>query len=116
MTSKNKKSIVIHNIKNSSFRQIHVDGAHGGITPTGLININFYSQRNAIPKGTEFNLTSKGELGSIVKDIDDSKVGIVREFEFGAYMDLNTCISLKQFLEKKIDEFREITNGKNKDK
>jgi len=116
MASKNNNSIVIHNIKNNGFRQIHVDGAQGGITPTGLININFYSQRNAIPKGTEFKLTPKGELGAVIRDIDDSKVGIVREFEFGAYMDVYTCVALKEFLEKKIEEFNQITNTDNKEK
>lgn len=109
MSNKKKDSIVIHNIKNSGFRQIHVDGAQGGITPSGFINLNFYSQRIVIPKGTEFSITEKGELGKSLKDIPNSKSGIVREFEFGAYMDIKTCVSLKIFLEKKIDEFNELT-------
>lgn len=53
MAKKSKNdSIVIHNLKSSGYRQIHIDGAHGSVTPTGHLNINFFSQRVAIPKGT----------------------------------------------------------------
>lgn len=109
MSKELPKSIIIHNIKSSGFRQIHVDGAHGGITPTGMININFFSHRNAIPKGTEFEINENGSLGNPIQDFDDSKVGLVREFEFGTYMDLNTCINLRDFLDKKIEEFKSYT-------
>lgn len=105
----NKETIVIHNVKNYGFRQVHVDGAHGGITPNGFLNLNFYSQRAVIPKGTEFSISDSGELGDAIKDIDDTKKGIIREFEFGTYMDINTCISLKNFLEKKIEEFNNLS-------
>ncbi|MBK6265647.1 hypothetical protein JKA74_11410 [Marivirga sp. S37H4] len=109
-----KNSIVIHNIKNSNFRQIHVDGAHGGITPSGFINLNFYSQRGVIPKGTEFAIDESGKISEAIRDIEGSKSGIVREFELGVYMDINTCTNLKDFLEKKIEEYNKLTEGKNK--
>ena len=78
-----KNSIVIHNVKNPNYRQIHVDGAHGGITPSGYINLNFYSQRGVIPKGTEFAINDSGQLSGVIKDVEGSKKGIIREFEFG---------------------------------
>ena len=105
-----KDSIIIHNIKNANFRQVHVDGAHGGITPSGHINLNFYSQRGAIPKGTEFAVKD-GQIGEAIKDVEGSKTGIIREFEFGIYMDINACENLKVFLERKIDEFRQIAES-----
>ena len=69
--AKNKKSnsITIHNIKNSLYRQVHIDGAHGGITPTGLINVNFFSQKGVIPRGTEFEINNEGQITRPVKDI-----------------------------------------------
>ena len=106
-----QESIIIHNIKNSSFRQIHVDGAHGGITPSGYINLNFYSQRGVIPTGTEFTIND-GQISEPIKDIEGSKTGIIREFELGVYMDINACESLKVFLEQKINEFRKIEDFK----
>jgi hypothetical protein len=107
--SNKKNSIVIHNIKNSNYRQIHVDGAHGGITPSGFVNLNFYSQRGAIPKGTEFNIDETGNISEPIRDIEGSKSGIVREFELGVYMDINTCRNLKEFLERKIEEYNKVT-------
>jgi len=110
--NKESKSIVINNIKNSGYRQIHVDGAHGGITPSGFINLNFYSQRAVIPKGTEFSLMDSGNIGEIIKNTESSKSGLVREFEFGIYMDINTCVNLREFLTLKIKEYEKLTNQK----
>ncbi|MGF1638996.1 MAG: hypothetical protein ACFCUU_18110 [Cyclobacteriaceae bacterium] len=109
-----KNSTVIHNIKNSNFRQIHIDGAHGGITPSGYINLNFYSQRGVIPKGTEFAIDENGKITEVIKDIEGSKSGIIREFEFGVYMDINTCQNLKDFLEQRIEDYKRLTKEKNK--
>lgn len=107
-----EKTIIIHNIKNPGYRQVHIDGAHGGITPNGFVNVNFFSQRGVIPKGTEFSITENGKIDKSLRDIEDSKTGIVREFEFGTYMDINTCKSIKNFLEKKIEEYNTLTNQK----
>ncbi len=107
----NEESIVIHNVKNSGFRLVHVDGAHGGITPSGYINLNFYSQRGVIPLGTEFAIMD-GQIAEPIKDIEGSKTGIIREFEFGIYMDINACENLKVFLERKIEEFRQIEGSR----
>ena len=109
---KQSNSITIHNIKNSLYRQVHIDGAHGGITPNGFINVNFFSQRGVIPKGTEFEINEEGQIKRPIKDIEESKQGIVREFEFGTYMDINTCISIKEFLERKIEEYNSILKTK----
>lgn len=107
MAKENKtQSVVIHNIKSKLYRQVHIDGAHGSITPTGYININFFSQHGAIPKGTEFETTPDGQISKPIRNIDNSKEGIVREFEFGTYMDIQTCISLKEFLERTIENYK----------
>jgi hypothetical protein len=111
-TNKNKETLIVHNVKNSNYRQVHVDGAHGGITPSGYINLNFYSQRGAIPRGTKFEVSKDGQIGKMIENIENSKEGIVREFEFGVYMDLNTCESLKEFLELKIKEYKSVIKEK----
>ena len=46
----NPKIIEFHNKVNENFREVHVDGAHGGVTPRGFINANFYSERFPVPK------------------------------------------------------------------
>ena len=110
--TKEAKTITIFNIKGSNFRQVHVDGAHGTITPSGLININFFSQRNAIPKGTIFSLNEDGTINKPIKDIEDSKNGIIRDFEFGIIMDAAVCESIRNFLDQKLNELESIQSTK----
>lgn len=105
-----KKEITIHNIKSNQYRQVHTDGASAGITPTGFININFYSNRNVIPKGTIFELNEDGKLGKLVGTTKDSKTGIVREYDFGIHLDINTCKSIRNLLNEKIEEYDKLIN------
>lgn len=112
MDNEKHNSLTIHNVKSHNYRQIHVDGVHGGLTPTGQINLSFFAQRLAIPKGTEFSVNESGAVENAIRDVNGSKSGIVREFEFGIYMDINTCESLKNFLESKIVEYKQLTNQK----
>lgn len=104
-----KNQIVIHNVKSADYRQAHADGASVGITPSGYFNLNFYGQRASIPKSTIFNINPDGSLGDLVGISEDSKEGIIREYEFGVYLDINTCLSLKKVLEEKISEYYRLT-------
>lgn len=106
-----KKKITIHNIKSNLYRQIHTDGANAGITPSGQINVNFYSHRNVIPKETTFDVEEDGTLGNLVSVGEDSKTGLVREFDFGLHMDIDTCKSIRDLLSQKIAEFENIHNN-----
>ena len=47
-------------------------------------------------------------VGGKIKDSDDSKSGIVREYEMGIYCDIETARKLKNLLENKIKEFEEL--------
>lgn len=104
MSKKSKESITIHNIKGTNHRQIHVDGASASVTPGGFVNVNFYSERNVIPKSTTFELNENGTLGDVISHSDDSKKGFIREFDFGVFMDVNTCKGIIELLERKIKE------------
>lgn len=99
--------ITVYNKISHNFRELHVDGAYGGLTPKGLININFYAERFPIPKSIVHNLLDKTSI-----DSEDSKVGLIREFEFGIYMDLNVAKQISDFLLNKISEFEQITKSK----
>ena len=117
MAKKEKKqTVVIHNLKSNNYRQMHVDGALGSITPTGYLNINFYGQRNVIPKGTRFEWLDNGTLVDGDNNLEGSLTGIVREFEFGAYMDIKTATSLKNFIDKKIKEYNKLIKQQEKGK
>jgi hypothetical protein len=103
--SNKPKSITIYNKISNSFRELHVDGAYGGITPKGQFNINFYAERLAIPKSSDFSL----EDNRLVKisDSDDSKKGIIREFETGIYMTLETAKEIHTWLGEQLSKIEE---------
>lgn len=98
---KKSREITIHNIKGNQYREVFSDGASLGITPTGYFHLNFFSQRNAIPKGMVFDLSEEGHLGELKSLTQDSKTGIVRQHEIGIYLDLKTCENLRDLLDKK---------------
>jgi hypothetical protein len=99
-----KDKVNIHYQKNPLYREIHVDGLFGGLTPKGKVSLNFYGERLAIPKCEEHAITKEGKLGRLTKVSEDSKDGIIREIEFGTYFDIEVIKDLKNFLETKIKE------------
>lgn len=101
-SNKKAKSVTVYNKISNSFRELHIDGAYGGVTPKGLFNINFYAERLAIPKSTEFEIVNN-KLSKI-GDSADSKKGIIREFEAGVYMTIETAKELHKWLGDNIEK------------
>lgn len=106
----NVGTIEFHNKISPNFRSIHADGAYGGITSKGLINLNFFAERFAIPKSTIFEIDpeSNGGIGAKIKDSHDSKTGIVRDYEVGIFLDLETTKKIRNLLDIKISELENI--------
>ena len=107
-----KRQITFHNQISSNFREIHVDGAFGGITPRGQINVNFFAERFPIPKSTNYFIEESNLVGDKVKDGEDSKIGVVRQYEFGVYFDLKTAKDIRSFLNDRINELESISINK----
>lgn len=110
---KSKTIVTFHNKISNNFRQVHVDGAYGGITPPGLINLSFYAERLPIPKSSDYSLNEDFSLGEKLKDSEDSKQGVVREYEFGIYCDLKTATDIKNFLAERIADLQKALIEKN---
>lgn len=98
-----KKKVTVFNKISSGFRELHVDGAYGGVTPRGLFNMNFFAERMAIPKATDFEIENN-QLRKIA-DSEDSKNGIIREFEMGVYMTIHTARDIHKWLGEALDTF-----------
>ncbi|RYE56055.1 MAG: hypothetical protein EOP48_08840 [Sphingobacteriales bacterium] len=105
--------ITVHNKISPHYKEVHVDGAFGGITPRGQISLSFYAERNPIPKSTDFEITEAGTVGDKITDSVDSLAGVLRQFEVGIYMDLNSAKSLVDFLSAKVYELETILNRNN---
>lgn len=101
-------SVTIHNKMSNSFRALHVDGAYGGVTPKGLFNINFYAERLAIPKATDYKVEDTNLIK--IADSGDSKKGVIREFETGVYMTIETAKEIHKWLGNQISDFEDQKN------
>lgn len=110
--SKKQNLVIVHNKVSNNFRELHVDGAYGGLTVNGLYNINFYAERQPIPKSTEFQVPPDKNTLIRVKDSDDSKTGLIREFEFGIYMTLAAAKELHRWLGENINTYETLKEKK----
>ncbi len=102
-----KPVVIYHFIKSNLFRVVHADGAHGGFTPQGFIQMNFYSERFPIPRETHHRLEKN--LPEILEERVVRK-GAVREVEVGVVMDLGTATSLVKWLNTNIKRLKEVQN------
>lgn len=100
--------ITYHYLKSNYFRVIHCDGAHGGITPTGHIQFNLYNERPAIPTKTVHSVTPDGTLGQELRDLRESKDGVVREMEVGVIMTVDAVRALHGWLETKLRDHERL--------
>lgn len=105
-------TITFHFIKSSQFRVIHADGAWGGLTPRGLIEMNFYSERSAIPREITHPVTDESTLGPEIAELRVTKQGIVREVDVGVIMDLAAAQALRKWLDDKIGTLEKLKKAK----
>lgn len=93
--------IGFHYSKSAMFRTIHVDGAFGGVTPQGFIDVNLYSERVSVPSYINFDLT-EGKVGNELSREGVSGSGLVREIEVGAMISLPVAKALVRWLNDQI--------------
>lgn len=95
-----QEHLSLHFIRSNYFRVVHADGAWGGITPHGDIQMGFYSERGPIPRKIVYKIDEQGRLGEeLEREIRD---GPVRELEVGVVVSLSTARSLRTWLDDKI--------------
>ncbi len=95
--------INFHFVKSADYRVIHVDGAHGGITPHGFVQMTLYAERQPIPQRTTHEVSS-GQVGDELTDERLGRDGPVRECEVTAILSLPTATALRDWLEKRIEQ------------
>lgn len=93
-------------IKTPDYREVHVDGAWGGLTPRGYIQMAIYNERLPIPQQTTFALKDN-QLGDEVKEKRRTRQAIIRNVEVDLIMDLNTAESMRDWLDQHIQRLKE---------
>ncbi len=95
--------VTFHYLKGPDFRTIHVDGAIGGLTPSGHLHIAFYAERMAIPQQTTQQVNPDGTLGD--ESTREVKEGVVRQMETDIIVNESTARNIKVWLDQKLEEF-----------
>lgn len=107
-TKKLPSAINFDYIKSNQFRVIHVDGAHGGVSPKGFIQMAFFSERAPIPTRETYAL-EQGKLGKRKKVVQ--RDAIVREVEVETLIDLQVAKIIVRWLEEKIVQAEKLMKG-----
>lgn len=98
--------VVFDYIKTPDYREIHADGAWGGLTPRGYIQMAIYNERLPIPQQTTFELKDN-QVGNEVKEKRRTRQAIIRNVEVDLIMDLNTAESMRDWLDQHIQRLKE---------
>lgn len=107
-TGQRSDTIEFDYIKSNHYRVIHADGAVGGSTPTGYIQMDVWSQRRPIPDKVVHALED-GYLGEEVSR--ESRAGIIREVEAGILLDVRAAIAMRDWIDRQIEELAEHLNA-----
>jgi hypothetical protein len=86
------------------YNPVYVNGAHGGVSSQGEIILNFYLERQAIPRSQSYPIV-EGRLGSEIlseSEPTDFRNSFVRFIETGVVLNVKTAKDIRDFLDQQI--------------
>ncbi|MDX2260698.1 MAG: hypothetical protein SFU84_03265 [Gemmatimonadales bacterium] len=92
--------------RSEAYRNIHVDGAWGGVTAHRLIHMELFSEFQPPPREAKYTLHEDGRLD------EHSRIeagSVTRELEVGAFMNVHVARALVAWLEEKIKQLDELS-------
>jgi hypothetical protein len=97
------RAIDVNYLKPHYFRESACDGILGGPTPQGKLWIGFYTERLPLPRIIRHKIveTEKGQFRIDGHDQGlpiESRSGIIRNMEFGAFLSVETAKQLHTWL------------------
>ncbi len=90
------------------YNPVYINGAYGGVSPQGEINVNFYLERKGLPKYHEFYVDNKGKMTEKSIIPEDHKMSMVRVVETGITMNLRGAKGVHKWLGAKIKELEQL--------
>jgi len=103
---KKETSISFKYIFPSDLRELHVNGAYGGVIPDGNIRMGLYSERRAIPNSERRMVNPDGTLGGAFEQ--EKKYDVVRIVQANLVFNVDTARSFVSWLKEKIDAYEEF--------
>lgn len=101
--TKQKQKILFNYQRNPNYRNYHVDGIYGGLTAKGLLQMDFFVEKNPVPN-QEIYSVGKTDLERDSTAPATSRE-VVREIEGGLIMDYNMMKAMNIWLKSKIEDF-----------
>ncbi len=103
MADEPKRKVEVHFEygRTPGYRNFHVDGIYGGLTPKGVLHMDFFVEKNPIPEKESY-LIEGSKLNPSARDCSKA---VLREVEGGLIMDYNMMKSMRAWLDTKIEEF-----------
>ena len=103
------KEITFHYIKANDFKTAFATGIFGGITVNGKLNIDFYTERIAIPDSQTIEVINRTTLGEPIIDKTVSKKGVIREVQVGVLMDIEAAKLLAKWINETLEKLQPPT-------
>lgn len=107
------REILVHYIKSNTFRVIYAEGAHGGISPSGKIQMALYNERQPIPQQTQHAIEEVGKHAvKVGKEIVEKRIvrkGLVREVEAEILMEVAAAKVIGQWLLDRAAQCEKLT-------
>jgi hypothetical protein len=99
--------VKFHYVKSASYREAACDGAIGGVTPRTKIWIAFFAERYPLPRMVEYEgqptASSAVRVDETASPVSvETRQGIVRNVEFGTYLDIETARRIHAWLGDRI--------------
>jgi len=108
MPEKSKITFNYHFSEN--YNPTYVNGAYGGVGPKGEIIVNFYLERQGIPKSHTHEINKDGSLTPEPEsDPQDSLSNVIRFIETGIILNLDSAKRIHDWLGQKIHELERVT-------
>jgi len=99
--------------KAPSFRTYHADGAWGMLGNNGNIQINFFHERDTLPKEVTHEILQDGTFelnGVVVKDKDDTYYTVIREFDSAVILSVTAAENIHKMLGNFIKLSKDVAN------
>ncbi len=101
------RKIKFHYVYANGYNPEYITGINSSISPDDALELNFFSERNALPKSEIFELSKDGKLSDkpldIVPEDYNSQINLVRHIKSGIILDVESAKDLKDLLEQYIE-------------
>jgi hypothetical protein len=100
--------LVFKFLNSPQYRTLHVDGAFGGVTSRGLINLSLYSEHPYIPSKVTYQFNQNGTSQELRREPEIPDASVIREIEVSAILDLQVAKSIRDWLDGNIKILEQI--------